>query len=174
MQPLFFNNVAPQGSLNQNVSAYEWYISADKIFHSDVDGLEDFAKFFGMEFHISKFSLFDGIKSSDSAVLARDVKIFIGPGSHCAMIQGRLAKGVAIPKIIVKKTAVLIDKIEALETKEFFQCILQSFSTVGETNSFSFRYASYADNYTDFNEEGKKLGTVATKIDLAKWEVEES
>jgi hypothetical protein len=65
-------------------------------------------------------------------------------------------------------------KIETLETKEFSQCVIQSFSLVGEIVSFSFRYSSYADTYTDFDEDGSNLGTAATKIDLAKWEVEDS
>ncbi|MDR1983100.1 MAG: hypothetical protein LBQ08_04900 [Holosporaceae bacterium] len=160
--------------MNKDSLSYDWYISADQIFSGDTQGFEKFSKFFGMEFQISRFSLLDGNKISDSAVLAQDVKIYIGPGSHCAMIQGRLANGVVIPKIIIKKITSLMKKLEVIETKEFFQCVIQSFALVGENISFTFRYSSYSDSYTDFSEDGTNLGTAATKIDLAKWKVEDS
>jgi hypothetical protein len=155
-------------------TAYDWYISADGIFGGNVNGFENFSKIFGIEFYISRFSLFDGKKSPDSAVSARDVKVYMGSGVHCAMIQGRLAKGIVIPKITVKKTAFLMEKIETLETKEFSQCVVQSFSISGDAVSFSFRYASYSDSYSSFDEKGVNKGKAAAKIDLAKWEVENS
>jgi hypothetical protein len=170
----FLGNILPEKSLNKDSLSYDWYISADQIFSSDVDGFENFSKFFGMEFQISRFSLLDNSKVSDTAVLARDVKIDIGSGSHCAMIQGRLAKGVVIPKIIIKKVTSLMKKLESIETKEFFQCVIQSFAVIGENILFTFRYSSYSDTYTDFSEDGTNLGTAATKIDLAKWKVEDS
>jgi hypothetical protein len=171
---LFSKKNSVREPLNESSSIYDWYISADKIFGGGPDGLEDFARIFGIDLHISRFSLFDGAKSSDSAVAARDVKIYMGSGTHCAMIQGRLAKGVVIATITVKKTAILMGKLEILETKEFSQCVIQSFSIVGDTVCFSFRYSSYSDTYAQFGEDGTSKGTAATKIDLAKWEVEDS
>lgn len=50
-----------------------WLISAGKIFESDIEGFKEYAKFYSMEFSIAKFSLFDGAKSSDSAVCAKGV-----------------------------------------------------------------------------------------------------
>jgi hypothetical protein len=165
-----------QKLLDRGASAnhYDWYISADKIFHSEIEALKDFSKILSMEFHIERFSLFDKAKVSDSAVLSRDVRIYMGSGKHCAMIQGRLAKGVVIPKITVKKTTTLMKKIETLETKEFSQCIVQSFSVVGDIVVFSFRYSSYSDSYTDFSEKGTKAGNAAVSIDLAKFEIKDS
>jgi len=158
----------------EETSSFDWIISADKIFSSSMEGFTDFAKFFNMEFHVSRFSLFDGSKSSDSAVSARDVKIYIGSGRHCAMLQGRMAKGVVIPKITIKKVTRLMGEIATLEVKEFEQCLIQSFSVIGKVSAFSFRYSSYSDSYTDFKEDGTKLGTAATQIDLAKWEIKDS
>jgi hypothetical protein len=174
LKGLFSNNASFGKELNEGSANYNWYISADKIFGSDVEELEDFSKIFGIEFHISRFSLFDGAKSSDSAVSARDVKIYMGSGIHCAMIQGRLAKGIVISKITIKKATSLKGKFEILETKEFSQCVIQSFSIVGDTISFSFRYSSYSDSYSSFDLDGTSKGKAATKIDLAKWEVEDS
>jgi hypothetical protein len=158
---------------DENSTRYDLFISADKIFQSNVAGLEDFFKIFSMEFCVSRFSLFDGAKSSDAMVLAQDVKIHMSSGSHCAMIQGRLAKGVAIPKIIVKKVT-LLEKIECLETIEFSQCVAQSFSIVERGVLFSFRYSSYSYSYKDFKEDGTLRGSAAVAIDLAKWETENS
>jgi hypothetical protein len=172
--PFFFKDYPFPAALKKKSPSYNWYISADQIFRSNTEGLEKFSKFFGMEFRISRFSLFDGEKSFDSAVSAKNVKIYMGAGGHCAMIQGRLTKGIVIPKIIIKKTAVLMGKTEILETKEFSKCVIQSFLLIGEVVSFSFRYSSYADSYTDFNEDGTVRGTTASKIDLIKWEVENS
>lgn len=136
--------------------------------------MEDFSRISCMEFGISRFSLFDEDKNFDSAVLARDVKICMGPGSHCPMILDRLTKQSVIPKITIKKTASLMGKVETLETKEFSQCPIQSFSIMGDDIYFSFRYSSYSDSYTKFAEDGSKSGTAAVKIDLAKWEAEDS
>jgi hypothetical protein len=159
---------------DENSARYDLFISADKIFKSDVAGLEDFFKIFSMEFCVSRFSLFDGAKSSDAMVLAHDVKIHMNSGSHCAMIQGRLAKGVAIPKIIIKKATLLMEKIEYLETIEFSQCVVQSFSIVERGVLFSFRYSSYSYSYKDFKEDGTLRGSAAVAIDLAKWEIKDS
>jgi hypothetical protein len=169
--PFFTKDISPEENLE---SSYSWYISADKIFKSNIPGFTDFSRIFGIEFQISRFSLFDGSKSSDTAVAAKDVKIYMKSGTHCAMIQGRLSKGVVIPKITIKKNAVLIGKTETLETKEFSQCVIQLFSVVGDVVSFSFRYSSYSDTYTDFDDAGTNKGTAATQIDLAKWEIKDS
>jgi hypothetical protein len=76
-----------------------------------------------------------------------------------------MAKNIIIPKIIVKKISSLMGNIEILETKEFSQCVIQSFSIRGEIVSFSFRYLSYSDSYVDFGEDGAKQGNVATEAD---------
>jgi hypothetical protein len=158
----------------ENSTRYDLFISADKIFKSSITGLEDFLKIFNMEFGVSRFSLFDGAKSSDTMVLAQDVKIHMNSGSHCAMIQGRLAKGIAIPKITVKKVTLLMEKIECLETIEFSQSVVQSFSIVERGVLFSFRYSSYSYSYKDFKEDGTLRGSAAVAIDLVKWETENS
>jgi hypothetical protein len=170
----FFEKDALKPEMFCRESTYDWYISADKIFKSSIEGFKDFSKILGMEFHVSRFSLFDGAKSSDSAVVAKDVNVYMESGVHCAMIQGRLAKGIVIPKITIKKTTFLVGKIEILETKEFSQAVIQSFSIAGDVVSFSFRYSSYSDTYTDFDEKGINKGTAATKVDLAKWDVKDS
>jgi hypothetical protein len=162
------------GNVGSTLPNCEWFISADKIFGDDVEGLKDFTRFFKMEFCISRFSLFDGKKSTDSAVLAQDVKIHLPSGKHCAMIQSRLAKGTEISKITIMKTTSLTGKILTLEEKTFSKCVIQSFSYVGEVVSFSFRYSSYSDSYTDYNEDTSKKGTAASQIDLIKWEIKDS
>ncbi|MDR1236010.1 MAG: hypothetical protein LBJ96_03305 [Holosporaceae bacterium] len=171
--PFFAKNTLSK-EIADKESSYYWYISADKIFKSDVQGFTDFAQIFGIEFQISRFSLFDGSKSSDTAVAAKDVKVYMKSGIHCAMIQGRLAKGIVVPKVTIKKNAVLMGKMENLEAKEFSECVFQSFSVVGDVVSFSFRYSSYSDTYTDFDDAGTNKGTAATQVDLAKWEIKDS
>ncbi|MDR2267866.1 MAG: hypothetical protein LBD81_00245 [Holosporaceae bacterium] len=149
-----------------------WFISADKVFSSDVDGLNDFAKFYDMDFLVKKVSLFDGEKSSDSIVCAEPVTIYMPASKSCAMIQGYLANRKEIPKIIIKKVIPLAGSWETVEEKEFSKCIVQSFGRKREIASFSFRYSSYSDSYTDLKKDGSKMGTAATKVDLATWEVE--
>jgi hypothetical protein len=173
LENTFFSKTARELP-DKGSTTYEWYISADKIFKSKTEEFEDFSKISSMEFNIFRFSLFDEDKNFDSAVLAQDVKICMGSGSYCPMILDRLTKQSVIPKITIKRTASLMGKIETLETKEFSQCPIRSFSIIGETIYFSFRYSSYSDSYAKFAEDGSKSGTAAVKIDLAKWEVEDS
>ncbi|MDR3151550.1 MAG: hypothetical protein LBT67_01705 [Holosporaceae bacterium] len=149
-----------------------WCISADKVFSSDVDGLNDFSKFYDMDFLVKKVSLFDGEKSSDSIVCAEPVTIYMPAGRSCAMIQGYLANRKEISKIIIKKIIPLAGSWEAVEEKEFSKCIVQSFGRRGEIALFSFRYSAYSDSYVDLKKDGSKMGTAATKVDLATWEVE--
>ena len=154
-------------------NSFEWFISADKIFSSQVEQYEDYGKFHYMELLINKFSMHDDAKSTDSAVCGHDVKIFLPPSRSCAMILGNLASGKEISKIFIKKTALLYNAINVLEEKEFSKCTIQSFERKGEIAAFSFRYVSYFDSYQDFKA-GAKLGKSATKIDLATWEIENS
>ena len=170
----FFSSERKLANVSDEISPFDWYISADKIFACNVKGFEQYCKFYDLEFRIVRSSLFDKVKVADSAVMAEDVKIHMGPGRHCAMLQGRMAKGVVIPKITLKKTQYISGEIEVLETKEFSQCVIQSFERKGELVTFAFRYTSFSDSYTDFKEDGTKLGNAATKIDLADWKVENS
>jgi hypothetical protein len=151
-------------SINYDSTSYDWYISADQIFGSDIEGFEDFARIFKMEFNVAKFSKFNGSRSFDSAMIKQDVKIYMGSGAHCAMIQGRLAKKVVIPKITVKKTTTLMGKIETLETQEFSQCVIMSFSVIGDVVSFSFQYFSCSYTYTEFKEDGSQSGTAVAEV----------
>jgi hypothetical protein len=161
----------------QNVnelSNYLWIVSADAVFKSNIEGFKDYAKILGMEFNVLRISSFDGAKTADSAVAACDIKIYIHSGAHCAMLQGRMAKGIIIPKITIKKVAMLSEKFEELEKKEFSKCVIQSFYRVGELVIFTFRYSSYSDSYTEIEKDGTKSGTAAIKVDLVSWKIEDS
>ena len=87
------------------------------------------------------------------------------------MIQGNLASGKEISKIILKKVEMKAGKLEAIEEKEFTKCIIQSFERKEEIASFTFRYIGYSDSYQDFDSDGKKSGKAATKIDLTTWKI---
>ncbi|MBR1734156.1 MAG: hypothetical protein IJ730_01700 [Alphaproteobacteria bacterium] len=148
-----------------------WLISADKIFESELEDYKEFARFFSMEFEISRFSLFDGKKSSDSAVCAKDVKIYLPPSRFCAVLQSNLASGKEIEKIVLKKVGFIGEALQTIEEKEFTTCILQSFERRQEVASFTFRYKGYSDSYQDFKKDGSKSGKSATSIDLTTWKV---
>lgn len=167
----FFTNNDISDNHPQYTDKSAWLISADKIFESDIEGFKEYAKFYFMEYSISKFSLFDGTKSSDSAVCAKDMKIYMPSTRFCAIIQGSLAAGKEISKIILKKIIITGGSIEVLEEKEFIKCIIQNFERKGEVSAFTFRYTAYSDSYQDFKTDGTKLGKAATKIDLTTWEV---
>lgn len=173
MNPFSIQNVSEksEGSEESKNQEFSWLISADKIFESKIKDYKDYARFFYMEFEISRFSLFDGKKSSDSAVCAKDVRIYLPPSRFCAVIQGNLASGKEISKIILKKVEMKSGKLEAIEEKEFTKCIIQSFERKEEMASFTFRYTGYSDTYQDFDSDGKKSGKAATKIDLTTWKV---
>lgn len=148
-----------------------WLISADKIFFSEIKGYEKFSRFIGMEFNIRKFSVYDGDKSHDSSIKSEDVVISILPGRYCAAIEGSLAKGVKISSIILKKVMLIQKKVEVIEEKIFKDCILETFSRKGEIVTFSFRYTSFSDTYNEFKNDGTKLGSSVTEIDLIKWKI---
>lgn len=176
LKPFFYDYeecLDDKSIINKNSQQFNWLISADKIFSSNIENFQDYSKFLGLEFRINRFSLFDKVKVTDSAVNASDVKIYITPGRHCAMLQGRMSKGVVIPKITLKKTKSIEGKLEVLESKEFSKCTIQSFERLGEIVIFSFRYTSYSDTYTDFKDNGVKIGTAATNVDLASWKIKE-
>jgi hypothetical protein len=89
------------------------------------------------------------------------------------MIQGRLAKGIVITKITIKKALFIMGKIETVQVMEFSNCVIQSYQQKGDIILFTFRYSSYSDSHTEFKD-GTKGGTAATQVDLAKWEIEDS
>ncbi|MDR1333992.1 MAG: hypothetical protein LBJ71_02115 [Holosporaceae bacterium] len=127
---------------------------------------------------MSRVSLFDGEKTSDSAVSAKNTKIHMSSGTHCAIIQGRMAKKVVIAKISVKKLASLSGSLEVLEEKEFSKCIVHSFHQVfspdKEEIAFAFSCSSFSDAYTEIKRDGIKGGNAAVKIDFTAWKIEDS
>ena len=72
------------------------------------------------------------------------------------MIQGNLASGKEISKIILKKIETKAGMLEAIEEREFTKCIIQ---------------LGYSDTYQDFVSDCKKFGKAAAKIELTTWKV---
>ncbi|MDR1335104.1 MAG: hypothetical protein LBJ19_02425 [Holosporaceae bacterium] len=164
-------NQGQQNEQDQQQSQYQWLISADKIFSSELEGFEEYSRFFDLDFHIYKFSMSAEGKASDTSICAENVRIHIPNGSHCAVIQSNLANGKEISKIIIKKISFKLNDIATLEEKEFSNCFVQTFSRKGEKAIFSFRYSSYKDTYTDYKSDGTKKGTAGVSVDLVKWEI---
>jgi hypothetical protein len=95
----------------------------------------------------------------------------MAPSRFCAGVQGSLANGKEIPKIIIKKV-IASGALEPIEEKEFSKCIIQSFERIGEVVSFTFRCVSYSESYQDFKSDGSKFGKAAISADLTTWKVE--
>jgi hypothetical protein len=150
---------------------YQWLISADKIFSSEWEGFEDYARFFDLDFYIYRFCMSSEGKVADRNLCAENIKIYIPNGSHCAVIQSHLAQGKEISKITIKKVSSILDNTVILEEKEFSKCFVQTFFRKGESAVFSFRYSSYSDTYTDFKPDGTKKGTAGVSVDFIKWEI---
>lgn len=154
-------------------SMYYWFISANKIFSSNIPELKEFSRFYSMEFGIKRASIFNEGKSSDSYICGEEVKIYMPSGRHCAVLQSRLADKSPISKIAIKKAGYAGGELVFLEDKEFKNCSVQSFEVKGDVVAFTFRYTGYSDTYTDYKEDGTKLGTSATDVDLITWKVKE-
>lgn len=150
---------------------FTWLISADSIFESQIKGYEKFARFFYLDFSISKFSLFDGKKLSNSSIRAEDISVFLEPSRFCASIQSCLANGRKVSKIIMEKVEERSGKVEMVERIECEECYVQSFSRTKEIANFTFRCSSYSDSFQDFGTDGKNKGKAAVKIDLSTWKV---
>lgn len=161
-------------SSRKECSKYMWLISADKIFSSDVDGFQEYSRLHHINYKIYKSFLFEETRTAESSVYAREVYVYMQPGCHCAMLEGRMAKSVVIPQITIQKTVTLNRKISVLEKKEFKQCVIHSFGIQDDEIGFSFRYRSFSDSYTDYKSDGTQKGSAAVQIDLAKWEIQES
>ncbi|MDR1375786.1 MAG: hypothetical protein LBJ45_03165 [Holosporaceae bacterium] len=159
-------------------SRHMWIISADSVFKSELKGFEKYAKISGMHFSMSRVSIFDGEKTSDSAISAKNTKIHMTSGVHCAIIQTRMAKKAVIPKISIKKLIMLSGNLEVVEEKEFSKCIIHSFYQIfskdEEEITFTFSSSSFSDAYHEIKKDGVKGGNAAVKIDLAAWKIEDS
>lgn len=148
---------------------FVWLISADNIFESRIKGYEKYARFFYWDFSISKLSLFDEKRLSDSCIFAKDIKVYLEPSRFCASIQCYLTNGYKIPKLTMQKVITRSNIIEMKEKVECEECYIQSFERTREVACFSFRCTGYSDSYQDFGVDGKKLGKAATKISLTTW-----
>ncbi|MDR0556000.1 MAG: hypothetical protein LBG20_03270 [Holosporaceae bacterium] len=147
---------------NLNASRYNWYISADNIFKGKVKGLEDFSQIFVAEFNITKSSPSE--RSSNPVMVMKGVKIYMPSGIHCAMIQGRLAKSIVIPKIILKRTSVINGKVEIIDEINFLQCIVVLFAIIGDAVSFCFQYASMSYTHTALRPDGNRAGQAMAEL----------
>ncbi len=159
---------------------FMWLISADKIFSSKIQETKDkkeytnFAQIYHIEYEIYKSFLYNQTKTAESSVYAKEVHIYMPPGSHCAMLEGRMAKSIIIPQITIHKVRNINGKLSALEKKEFKQCVINSFGLRDSIIGFSFRYTSLNDSYTKFNLDGSQGGNAAVQIDFVKWEIKSS
>ncbi|MDR2067771.1 MAG: hypothetical protein LBP41_02160 [Holosporaceae bacterium] len=131
-----------------------------------------------MEFSTSRISLFDGEKTSDSAISAKNTRIHMPSGVHSASILSRMAKKDVVPEISIKKLASLSGNLETLEEKKFSKCIVHSFNQIllpdKEEITFTFSCASFLGAYTEIKKDGVKGGNAAVKIDFATWKIEDS
>lgn len=159
---------------NEERDKFMWLISADKIFSSKITDYTDFAQLYHIEYMIYKSFLYDQTKTAESSVCAKEVHIYMPSGSHCAMIEGRMAKSVIIPQITINKVCLINGKNVTLEKKEFKQCVINSFGLRDSMIGFSFRYTSLSDSYTKYKLDGSQEGSAAVQVDLVKWEVQSS
>ena len=120
----------------EKIRDYKWLISADKIFSSKIEKFTDFAELYHIEYMIYKSFLYDQTKTAESSVYAKEVHIYMSPGIHCAMLQGRMAKSVIIPKITINKVKHIEGKLSILEKKEFKQCMINAFGLRDDTIGF--------------------------------------
>ena len=153
---------------------YEWIISADKIFSSEIDGLKDYARIDHIDFMIYKSFLFEEAKTAEGSFCAKEVHIYMPSGCHCAMLESRMAKNVIIPTITIKKIANVNKKDTVLEIKEFQQCVIRAFGIRNDIIGFAFRYRVFKDQYNNYDAEGVQKGSAAAQIDFVKWEIKES
>ncbi len=154
--------------------SYDWIISADKIFSSEIEGFTDSARIYHINFMIYKSFLFEESKAAESSICAKDVHIYMGSGCHCAMLEGRMAKAVIIPCITVQKISNINKTTTVLEKKEFKQCVIRSFGVQDDVIAFSFRYRTFSDQYNNYNSKGVQTGNAAVQMDFVKWEIQES
>jgi len=153
---------------------FMWLISSDKIFSSKIPDFTDYARLCHIEYIIFKSFLYDQTKTAESSVCAKEVHIYMPSGSHCAMLEGRMAKLSLIPSITIQKVKNINGKLTSLEKKEFKQCVINAFGLKDSMIGFSFRYTSLNDSYTKFKEDGSQAGNAAVQIDFVKWEVKSS
>lgn len=158
----------------EKIRDYKWLISADNIFSSEIDKFTNFAELYHIEYIIYKSFLYDQTKIAGSSVYATEVHVYMPPGVHCAMLQGRMAKSITIPQITIQKVQSVNGKLSTLEKKEFKQCIINAFGLRDNTIGFSFRYTSLKSSYNKFNPDNTSAGNAVVQIDFVKWEVKSS
>jgi hypothetical protein len=149
------------------VIPYEWLISAEKIFKSKIIGFVEFTTIIDLEFDVVQQQVKCTEKSTDPSIVLKRVKIFMTPGSHCAMLQGRMAKGIIIEKITLIKTATVNEKREIIESLEYSHCVIDTFAIYGNEAAFSFQYISCSYSYTEFKADGVRVGNATGKIGLS-------
>ncbi|MDR2765955.1 MAG: hypothetical protein LBB63_00620 [Holosporaceae bacterium] len=153
---------------NEKQLTHLWLISADQIFTSHLKDYEEYCRFYGMEFFISRPSSFEKEKTSDSDISAKNVKIYIPSGPHCILIQEYMVKKTIIPQIVLKRVVMLNKTPIVLEKKEFSGCTIQSFSRVffvdKEEVAFTFSYLSSSDSYAFFENDGAQVGDITVEI----------
>lgn len=168
--PKLFEEKFEEGGVDE----YLWIISADKIFKGAYKDFPDYAKINHISYMMYKSFLYNQTKTAESSVFAKEVHIYMPPGSHCAMLEGRMAKSVIIPTITLQKVIVIDKKYTVLEKKEFKQCVINAFGMQDHLIGFSFRYTSLNDSYTEFKIDGTQEGSAAVQIDFVKWEIKSS
>lgn len=152
---------------------YTWLISADKIFSGPITAFENFAEIYDLEFVVKEYSIVDGPKFADSLIQACDVIIEMPFGTHCPILQSRLAGRTVIKKLLINRVIKANKQPVPCEELVFEQVTIQSFMLNGKKVKFSFRYNSYSYSCTDLKIDGTKRGTTAVSIN-AKWETKES
>lgn len=161
----------------ENRTECMWLISADKIFPDEFTILTDksekvpCSQIYHLEFMIYKAFLYDQTKTAESSVYAREVHIYMPSGIHCAMLESRMAKATIIPKITIFKSCTINGTLNALEKKEFNNCVINAFGIKDDLIGFAFRYTSLKDFYIQYKSNGTKEGSATTDIDLVKWEI---
>lgn len=162
---------ASESKYEKDRAECKWIISADNIFSSKFEGFEKYAELHHIEYFMYRSLLYDQTQTAESSIFAKEVRISMPSGIHCAMLEMRLAKAQKIDEIIIKKVGVLNKKNTVFEDKKFMNCTINTFGLKDEITEFSFIYTAVHDTYLKFFTPGSKSGSAAAKIDLVKWEI---
>ncbi len=151
----------------------KYVICCDKIFSSEMKGLEDCAPCDWIKTGGSRITQFDssGKLSGDTRITGKDPIISMKYGSWAPIIQQFMYDGTKLDTIGIYRLMDINGEIIIIQKLHYKTCLIKTYDQDADKILFSFCYVSLEDLHIAYDTEGHKLGQNGMQFDFTTLKV---
>lgn len=175
-QMVFNSGMTPEeehAHVHKNGKTPKYVVCCEKLFSSEIKGLEDCAPCEWVKTGGSRLTSFDasGKLSGDTRITGKDPIISMKYGSWGPILQQHMYEGTKLDTIGIYRLTDINGEIIITQKLHYKTCLIKTYDQDADKIEFSFCYVSLEDLHIAYDHEGRKLGQNGMQFDFTTLKV---